>query len=257
MFSIRRRTVENSPDLAVVHEQPRAEAERMAVRAGGRCARRRADVGEEGPRRQLRAERQQVLVRPGRRDLAIDAGDVAVAIPAEAEAVAVRRRLALGGVQRLVDERPRRLGDDFLEPDGRARISDPATHAAILGRGSTRRGPCIAPGTPSIPSLVEARRQRHRAPVPRPCAAPDAKTAVRLWRAAGGLSQDLPVPDAIRATPLPAPTSRRQAAAASAGRSSPKNATALRSRIRARSSSSRKSTLRTRAPTSCSPSGNG
>ncbi len=33
----------------------------------------------------------------------------------------------------------------------------------------------------------------------------DARTAARLWRAAGGLPGELPVPDAIRATPLAAP----------------------------------------------------
>ncbi len=76
-------------DLAVVHEHPRSQREGMAVRARGGRAGRGSDVGEEEARANLMRYREQVLVAPGGADVAEDAGPRALAVPADAEAVAV------------------------------------------------------------------------------------------------------------------------------------------------------------------------
>ena len=56
-------------------------------------------MGEEQPRPHLMAEVLQVFVRPGRPHLAIDARPLAVAVPADAEPVAVGHDLGLDGAK--------------------------------------------------------------------------------------------------------------------------------------------------------------
>src|SRR4029078_3237086 len=83
-------------DLPVVHEQPFAECEGMAVRAGRRRAGRGAHMREEQMRADVTAEMSQVLVRPGRAHLAVETGLAVVrVIPAEPEALAGALRAAL------------------------------------------------------------------------------------------------------------------------------------------------------------------
>jgi hypothetical protein len=48
---------------------------------------------------------------------AVDPRSLAFLVPADAEAVAVRRRRALPGMQALVDERPIALHEELLELD--------------------------------------------------------------------------------------------------------------------------------------------
>ena len=69
-------------DEAVVHEQPAAAAERMAVRLLHRRAARRADVGKEQWRPHVCGELAQVRVAPRRLDAAEDRGALFRAVPA-------------------------------------------------------------------------------------------------------------------------------------------------------------------------------
>ena len=115
-------------DEAVVHPEPAAVAERMAVRllhgrSGGR-----SDVREDEPRPDVRGEVSQVSIAPGRLDAVERPRRLAVAVPADAEAVAVRRLRTHRRVQALVDERVLRLVEQVLEKHGRPRIRKPAAH---------------------------------------------------------------------------------------------------------------------------------
>jgi hypothetical protein len=116
-------------DEAVVHEQPLATSKGMAIDAGDRRAGRGTDMGEEQVRLQVPAQVAQVLVRPGRPDLAIEARlGVIAAVPAKAEAVAVDAGGRLKGVDTLRNQRMRRLGDVVLERSHLSAICNPAAH---------------------------------------------------------------------------------------------------------------------------------
>ena len=83
-----RREVADEP---VVHPQPAAVAERMAVGLLNGRPDRRADMREEQMRTDVPGELAQVLVIPGRLDAAEDPGDRCGVIPADAEPVPVGR----------------------------------------------------------------------------------------------------------------------------------------------------------------------
>ena len=59
----------------------------------------------------------QVLVVPGRQDVAVDAGRRPLAIPADAEAVAVGGDVAVAGAQALADQGIARLEQDLVQVD--------------------------------------------------------------------------------------------------------------------------------------------
>src|ERR687897_477787 len=119
------RELANQP---VVHPQPPPMTERVRVGLLDRRARRRADVREEEVRGDPGGELAQVAVVPGRVGAAVDPRRLAVLVPADAEAVAVRRRRALTRVQALVDQRTVALDEQLLEPDRRPRIREPTAH---------------------------------------------------------------------------------------------------------------------------------
>ena len=56
-------------------------------------------MGEEGPSPHLLAEVDQILVRPGWADVAVEPGIRSLRVPADAEAITVGLGLRLGGVQ--------------------------------------------------------------------------------------------------------------------------------------------------------------
>jgi hypothetical protein len=85
-------------------------------------------MGEEQPRPHRAAQRQQVVVAPGRHHLAVHARLVALAVPADAEAVAVGHRLGLFGAQRLVHQRVARLGDQVFEEDRLTQVGYETAH---------------------------------------------------------------------------------------------------------------------------------
>ena len=84
-------------NLAVVHEHPSAERKRVAVMPRGGRAGRGAHVREEQPRLDLLCQRQQVLVAPGRSHIPENTWVRALAVPSEAEAVAVELAPAVTG----------------------------------------------------------------------------------------------------------------------------------------------------------------
>jgi hypothetical protein len=90
-------------DIAVVHEQPAAVAEGVAVGLLHGAADRRADVGEEQRGADVVGELAQVVVVPGRLGAVEDAWGGGSAVPADAEAVPVRGLGAEPRVQALVD----------------------------------------------------------------------------------------------------------------------------------------------------------
>ena len=126
-------------DQPVVHPQPAAVAERVRVGLLDRRSRGGADVGEEEVRRDPGGELAQVLVVPRGMDAAVEPRCVAVVVPADAEAVPVRRRRTQSGVQALVDQRAVTLEQQLLEPDRRSRVRKPTTHRLLLP-GSRRDG---------------------------------------------------------------------------------------------------------------------
>ncbi|KAG0761407.1 hypothetical protein G6F22_018884 [Rhizopus arrhizus] len=125
-------------DDAVMYEQPLPVPERMAVgllrgRIGGR-----ADVRDE-ERRMDRARRlAQVAVVPGGMHAAIAERRFGrltrrgAAIPAQAEAVAVRGGGAQASVQALVDQRVLGFEENALHLQGTTGVSQPTTHDALL-----------------------------------------------------------------------------------------------------------------------------
>src|SRR5437868_1599437 len=96
--------------------------EGMAVRPRGRRRGRGAHMGEEEMRRDVAAQMLEVLVRPGGPDLAIEAGLELPVVPAEPEAVALRRAERLLGGDALAHQRMLRLGDVARERNGAAPI---------------------------------------------------------------------------------------------------------------------------------------
>ena len=96
---------------------------RVIARAG-----RGADMGEEQMRLQMPAQVAEVLVRPGRPDLAIKPRLRMLAVPAQAEAVAVDAGGRFERLNALRDQRMRRLGHVVFERGGFPAIGDPAAH---------------------------------------------------------------------------------------------------------------------------------
>jgi hypothetical protein len=78
-------------DVAVVHEEPAAMTEGVAIRLLHSAADRRSDMGEEVRRADVVGELVQVLVVPGRLGAVEDAGSGRSAVPADAEAVTICR----------------------------------------------------------------------------------------------------------------------------------------------------------------------
>ena len=104
-------------------------AEGVAVRLlDGRPAR-CADVGEDEPGADVARELAQIPVVPGGLDALEDGGGVRdLAVPADAEAVAVRRLGTEPRMQALVDERVFGLVEQLLEQDWRSGVCEPAAH---------------------------------------------------------------------------------------------------------------------------------
>ena len=105
---------------AVVHPQPAAVPERVAVRLLNRRARGGPDVREHERRGDVPGELAQVAVVPGRFDAVEDRRALLLAVPADAEAVAVGLLGPEPRVQALDDERVLPAVEELLEQDGRA-----------------------------------------------------------------------------------------------------------------------------------------
>ncbi|QTK81477.1 Hypothetical protein AT6N2_L0571 [Agrobacterium tumefaciens] len=122
-------------DLAVMHEQILAMGERVAIGAGNfaRCG--GAHMRHEHARAKLVAKRRQIGIRPGRSRVAKDAGRSALAIPAEAAAIAVHNGFGLSRGHGLADQRCFGLDQKAVEPDRFTGISKEAAHS----RGSVER----------------------------------------------------------------------------------------------------------------------
>ena len=119
-------------DLAVVHEGPAAVDERMAIVAPCTAAGRGPHMGEKQRRADLPGDAFEVAVGPGGQDVAVAAGLRMVAVPGDAEAVAVGRRLGAGGAMGLLDQGMRRRGHQFFEIERLPAIGCPAAHDGIL-----------------------------------------------------------------------------------------------------------------------------
>ena len=85
-------------------------------------AKRRADMGEEQRRLDVRRQVMKVGVVPGGLDIPVDTRRLPLAVPADAEAVAVRGRRPGMGFEALVDERMLGLQDQLLEVEGGSRV---------------------------------------------------------------------------------------------------------------------------------------
>src|SRR5438552_1335104 len=72
----------------------------------------------------------EVLIGPGRADLTIEAGLIALAVPAEAEAVATGGADRFLGPEALDDQRMSGLGDVAPQRDRLPAIGNPAAHRA-------------------------------------------------------------------------------------------------------------------------------
>ena len=105
-------------DVSVVHEQPAAVSERMAVGLLDRRPDRRPNVREEVPGRDMRRELPEILVVPGGLDAVKHTRGRLIVIPADPEPVAVGRLGAEFGVQALVDQRMNRRIQRRLQQDG-------------------------------------------------------------------------------------------------------------------------------------------
>ena len=119
-------------DRAVVHPQPAAVAERMAVRPLHRRPGRRPDVGEDEAGANVARQLAEVLFVPGWLDALEERGRVALPVPADAEAVTVRRLHAELRVEALVDQRVDRRVEQPLEEDGSPRVREPAAHDRFI-----------------------------------------------------------------------------------------------------------------------------
>src|SRR5215207_7936031 len=106
----------------------------MAVGLLHRRPRRGADVSEEQGRLDVRGEIAQVGVAPRRRDAPVAGwgAAVAVAVPAEAEAVPVGRLHAHTRVKALVDETVLGAKEQFIDQHGLTEIGVPAAHQRLL-----------------------------------------------------------------------------------------------------------------------------
>src|SRR3954453_7173084 len=73
-----------------------------------------------------------IAVVPGRLDAVEDARDGAVAVPADAEAVTVRRLGAERRMQALIDQGVRWRVGGFFGEEGGSRVREPAAHQPLL-----------------------------------------------------------------------------------------------------------------------------
>ena len=115
-------------DQSVVHPEPAAVAEWVAVaelhrRVPSRRGRARTRAGLDMP-----CELTQVPVVPGRLDAAKHGRRLALVVPADPEAIAVRLLVAEARVQALHDQRALRLVEKPLDANRGARICEPTTY---------------------------------------------------------------------------------------------------------------------------------
>jgi hypothetical protein len=87
-------------------------------------------MGEKQRRADVPAKMLQVLVGPGRAHLTIEARLITLAVPAEAEAIAVRAADRFLGLEALHHQRVGGLGDIPFERDVFSSIGDPAAHGS-------------------------------------------------------------------------------------------------------------------------------
>ena len=128
-------------DQPVVHPEPLAVAERMAVRLLHRRPRRGADVREEEVRLDMAGELAQVAVVPGRLHALEDPRLAGDRVPADAESIPVRRLGSHARAEALLDQGVLRPEQDLVHPDGLPVVREPAAHEAILpSRLPPRRG---------------------------------------------------------------------------------------------------------------------
>src|SRR5262249_38110225 len=125
----------NGPELvdqAVVDEQPVPMPIGMAVRLLHRGAGGRPHVGQKKRGLDVAGEVAQVLIVPGRRAAAIDAGPLACSVPADSEAIAVGRLGPQPRVQALIDEAMLGLDEQLLDQHRLAMPRHPPTHSSLL-----------------------------------------------------------------------------------------------------------------------------
>src|SRR5690349_11568028 len=103
----------------------------------------------------MTAKMLQVLVGPGRPHFSIKTGLVAVAVPAEAEAIAIGGADRFLGLEALHDQRMGRCGDIAFEGDGLSAIGNPAAHGP---------NPNVRYKSTTIPVVAQRRSQRVAAP---------------------------------------------------------------------------------------------
>src|SRR5690606_30117123 len=104
----------------------------MAIVAVGRAARRRADMRQEQAGPDLPAKAAEVAIRPCGQNIAVAAGLGPVAVPGDAESVAVRGGL---GLQRMVALGQKRVfghRDDVLKEYRFAQIGSPSAHCLFF-----------------------------------------------------------------------------------------------------------------------------
>jgi len=140
-------------DLAVVHEEPAAVREGVAIGPAGCRPGGGADMSEEHRRRDVARQRAQVAVVPGRQDLVIGAGFGPRAVPAHAEAVAVGRDLAFLGVQALLDQRMVGRVQKVFHVDRGAAIGQPTAHLGKSLRTYLRGAPSYDQARANAPFL--------------------------------------------------------------------------------------------------------
>src|SRR6188472_4533695 len=98
----------------------------MTVRLLYRRPRRRADMGEHQAGADMRRQLPEVAVVPRGLDALEDRRRLLLAVPGDAEPVAVRRLDPEPRVEALVDQRVCRLVEQLLQGDRRARVCEPA-----------------------------------------------------------------------------------------------------------------------------------
>src|SRR3546814_20724732 len=105
---------------------PAAVAEGVAVGPRGGRAGGGAHVREEQPGADLIGEAAQVRIVPGRQDLTVEPWLRALAVPADAEAVAIGRALRLGGAEALLPHGMDRPTDQIAKKPRSAGTGQPA-----------------------------------------------------------------------------------------------------------------------------------
>jgi hypothetical protein len=149
------------PEEPVVHPQPAAAPEGMAVRLLDRGAAGGADVREDQPGGHVRGQLTQVAVVPGGFGAVEDAGRRRGAVPADAEAVPVGGLRPQRRVEALHDQRVLGLVQQLVEQDRIAGVGEPAAHRGLLSRRAPRQftaatGGGASPGQDDPASLSSA-----------------------------------------------------------------------------------------------------